>query len=159
MRIIERWTDQIVHCRVDNHESPVFAALHVDDAGDENARIADDEAARFEDETTAQMTGSSADDVGVAVGVVGIRVFAGAIGDAEAAAEIDVIDRMAVRAQIGDEFREQKERILEWREIGDLRADVHIDAGDVNAGQRGGVRVDLAGACDRDAELVFRLAG
>ena len=44
-------------------------------------------------------------------------------------------------------------------EIGDLAADMHVDAGDLDARQLGGARIDLARTRDRDAELVLGLAG
>ena len=36
---------------------------------------------------------------------------------------------------------------------------MHVDAGDRDAGQGRSARVDVPGAADRDAELVFGLAG
>ena len=44
-------------------------------------------------------------------------------------------------------------------EIGDLAADMHVDADDFEARKLGGQRIDFARAADRDAELVLGLAG
>ena len=43
-------------------------------------------------------------------------------------------DRVAVGAQRADEIREQREGVVERREVGDLRADMHVDAGDLEPG-------------------------
>ncbi len=48
---------------------------------------------------------------------------------------------------------------LERIELGDLAADMHVDADDAHALELGGMRVDLAGAADRNAEFVLGLAG
>ena len=97
----------------------------------------------------------AAHDRGVAVGMVGIGVVVLAIRDPETAAEIDVTDRMAVGSELPREFREQREGFVERREIGELGADVHVDAGDVEPRQPPRLRIDLAGARQRDAELVL----
>ena len=99
------------------------------------------------------------DDRRVAVGVVGLEVLAGAVGDAEPAAEVDVVDVVAVGRELVEEAGEDGEGGVERGEVGDLRADVHVDAGDLDAGQGGRLAVDGAGARDRDAELRLGLAG
>ncbi len=66
---------------------------------------------------------------------------------------------VAVGAQRAHEIGEQREGVVERLQIGDLAADVHVDAGDAQALQLAGVRIDLARAADRNAELVLRLAG
>ena len=68
-------------------------------------------------------------------------------------------DGVAVGAQLAHEIRQQRERIVERRKLGDLAADVHVDAVDVQPRQPCGVGVDLARAADRNAELVLGTAG
>ena len=70
-----------------------------------------------------------------------------------------MVYRMAVGAQLPDKIRQQREGLIEGREIGDLRANVHVDAGHAEAGQGGGFRVDGARAGNGNAELVLGLAG
>ena len=94
----------------------------------------------------------------VAVGVVGLEILPGAVGDAEPAAEVDVVDVVAVVRKLLEKAGEDREGGVEGGEIGDLRADVHVDAGDLEAGQGGRLAVDGAGARDRDAELGLGLA-
>ena len=52
---------------------------------------------------------------------------------------------MAGGAQVGDQFAHQREGLLEGREIGDLAADVHVNAGHGDAGQRRGAEPVLPG--------------
>ncbi len=66
---------------------------------------------------------------------------------------------MAVGAQVAHQFGEQAEGRVERREVGELRADVHVDAGDLQPRQAGGAGVDLARQRQRHAEFVFLFAG
>ena len=68
-------------------------------------------------------------------------------------------DGVPVGAQHLHEVRQQRERIAEWIELADLAADMHVHAGDANAFELGGARINVAGAADRNAELVLGLAG
>src|ERR1700724_818389 len=62
-------------------------------------------------------------------------------------------------AQRGPEIRQQGGRVAERNELDDLAADMHIDAGDAHTLELGGAGIDVAGAADRNAEFVLRLAG
>ena len=101
----------------------------------------------------------TADDFGIEFGPVAFGIVVLGIGNAEAAAEIDMGDVVAVGAQLTHEIGENGESAVERREIGDLRADMHVDAGDLDPRKACRPRIDLAGDRDRDAELVFGLAG
>src|SRR5262245_6516097 len=68
-------------------------------------------------------------------------------------------DLVTITAQDSDKFSKQRESISERVEFGDLTADVHIDTGDLETLELGGPRIDLAGATDRNAELVLGLSG
>ena len=70
-----------------------------------------------------------------------------------------MLDPMPVAAQRSHEFGEQREGVVERPHVGDLRADVHIDADHGEPGQGAGALIDGAGARDRHAELVLRLSG
>ena len=52
-----------------------------------------------------------------------------------------------------------RQAISKRAEIGDLAADMHVDAGDLQSRQLGGPCIDGARMRDRDAELVLGLAG
>ena len=68
-------------------------------------------------------------------------------------------DVMPVSPQRSNEIGEQCERVVEWRQIGDLAADMHVDTDDFEARKRGSQGIDFTRAADRDAELVLGLAG
>ena len=68
-------------------------------------------------------------------------------------------DRMAGGAQGERQLAHQREGVAEGREVGDLAADVHVDAGDGDAGQLGGLGVEARGVLEGHAELVLGLAG
>ena len=158
MRLIERRPDQIVHRGVDDDEILGLAALQIEHARDEDAGIADDQPARLEDQRAAEPARRALDDRGIGVRI-GRRLVVLAIGNAEPAAEIDMLDGVAVGTQRADEFGQQREGVVERLQIGDLAADMHVDAGDLMPGSFGRMRIDLARAADRNAELVLGLAG
>ena len=68
-------------------------------------------------------------------------------------------NRVSVGAKFAHEIRQQREGIGKGRKLGDLAADMHVDAGNMQARQLRGMAIDLTRAADRDAELVFGFAG
>ena len=70
-----------------------------------------------------------------------------------------MVDRMPLGPQHRQHLGHDGEGAVEGPEIGDLRADMHVDAGHRDAGQGRRLGIDVAGAPDRDAELVLGLAG
>ena len=62
------------------------------------------------------------------------------VGDAEAAAEVEVVDPQAVRLDRLDQVQQAVERVEVRLGLGDLRADVAVDADHLEAGQRGARR-------------------
>ena len=135
--------------------SPFFTIEH---RGDERAGVADDQPSGLQNDPAVELPRAPCDDLGILHGERRRRIVV-AIGDAETAAEIDMVDDMAVGAQGPHEIGEQRESVVERLKIDDLRADMHVDAGDRDAGKRPGPRIDLASRGDRHAELVLRLAG
>ena len=101
---------------------------------------------------------AAADDLRVGERVGRRRVVL-AIGDAETAAEVDMAQAVPIGHEVAGEIGEELRRVVERRELGDLAADMGVDADDGEAGKAGRVRVDLPCARDRHAELVFRAAG
>ena len=158
MRFVERGPDQVVHRGVDDDEILGVAMLHIDHAGDEDAGVADDHPARLEHQRAAEIMRHPLDHRGI--GRRRRRRFAvHVIGNAEAAAEIDMRDGVAVGAQRLHEFSQDPERGFHPAEIGDLAADMHVGAGHQDARQGGGAGIDRARARQRNAELVLGLAG
>ena len=158
MRVVERRADQVVHAGIDDDEGFGFAVLHIEHARDQDAGIADDEPARLEDQLAVKTARRVFDDPRIGVRI-GRRIVVLAIGNAQAAAEIDMADAVAVGAQRAHEIGEQRERVAERIELDDLAADMHVDAGDAHALEFCGAGIDVAGAADRNAEFVLRLAG
>ncbi len=158
MRFIERRADQIVHRGIDDDEILGLARLHIDDARDKDAGIADDHPSRFEHQRAAEIVRHPLDHRGI--GRRQRRCFpVHVIGNAEPAAEIDMRDIVAVGAQRPHEFGQNPERGFHLGQISDLAADMHVGAGHFDSGQLRRAGIDRAGARDRNAELVFGLAG
>ena len=113
---------------IDDDEGLGLAALHVEHARHQDAGIADDQAAGLEDQRAVEVAGGALDHGGIGRRERR-RLVVVAIGNAEPAAEIDMADGVAVGAQHAHEIGEQRERVVERVEIGDLAADMHVDAG------------------------------
>ena len=133
--------------------------LHIDHAGDENAGVADDHPSGLEHQRAIEAAHGPLDDGGIGCRLGRRRRVRMMIGDAQPAAEIDMRNGMTVGAQHPGEVREQVERGFQRPEIGDLAADMHVDAGDLDPRQLRGAGIDHAGAVQRHAELVLGLAG
>ena len=156
--VIERRANQVVHRRVDDDKIPGVALLHIDHLGDQDAGIADDQAARLEDDLETKRGHMLANDRRISVRQWR-RLVVGTVGNAQPAAEVDVLDGVAVGTQLADQVDEQREGVVERLQFGDLAADMGVDAGDADAGQRRGPGVDMAGALPGYAEFVLGLAG
>ena len=156
--VVERRADEVVHRRVDDDEILALAALDVDDRGHQHAGVADDEAPRLENDLAAEAAGAARDDFRVTLGARR-RIVVEAIGDAEAAAEVDMVDshdrRRAIRAtkSASSAKASSNGRMSVICEPICMSTPVTARPGRV---ARAGV--DGARARDRNAELVFRLA-
>ena len=82
-----------------------------------------------------------------------------AIGDAQAAADVDVRERHAVGLDALDQVEEAIDRVDVRPGIDDLRADVAIDAGHFDSRQARGARERGRRVLVGDAELVGAQAG
>ncbi len=137
----------------------VFASLvlHIDDAGHKNTGVADDHPAGLEHQLGIEPLCNALHHlrIGRRLRRIGQIVL---VGNAEATAEIDVRDGVAIRTQRADEFHQQFERIFHRPQIGDLAADMHVDTGDLDAGQLCRARIDITRMSQRNTELVFGLA-
>src|ERR1700733_14556051 len=91
VRVVKRRPDQIVHRRIDDHETLVLALLEIDDRSDQRAGIANDRSARLQNYLAAEGRGALRDDFGVCLWR-GRRVVVVAISNAESAADIEVVD-------------------------------------------------------------------
>src|SRR5688572_851499 len=150
--LIERRTDEIVHGGVDHEE----AGLEVLDAGDEHARVADERAARVED----QRPGALAERLEHAADECRRRLLRLVlVADADAAADIDVLEPDAR----GLEPVHEREQSLgggdEGRGLLQERADVAADPHDFHTFHGTRLAVKLLGFAIRHAELGVAQAG
>ena len=92
-RVVERRAHELAHRGVDHREAPRLVALQVFDARHEHARWTGDRAARLEHHGEAR--GPEAAGEALAVGARVHRLLV-AIADAEAAAQVEVLERQAL---------------------------------------------------------------
>src|SRR6186997_2672496 len=132
--------------------------LHEQHPRHQYSGVADEQAARLENEPAIEIARRALDYLGIVVGMRR-RLIVVAVRDSEAATEIDMRNGVTVGTQHAHELGEQSEGAVERIEVGNLAADVHIDAGDLEALELRSAGIDFARAADRDAELVFGLSG
>ena len=108
VRFIQSRADQIVHRGIDDDELLGLALLHIDHACDEDSGVADDHPAGLEQQRAAEIVRHALDHRGIG-GRQGWRFAVHVIGNAKAAAEIDMRNGVAVGAQRLHEFGEQAE--------------------------------------------------
>ncbi len=90
--------------------------FYVNDLADENAGIAADQAARFEDDPAIERAHMLGDDAGIGAGL-GRRHVVLAIGNAQSAAQIDMLDVMPGRAQLAYQAFQLGEGAVEWAAV------------------------------------------
>ena len=154
MRAIHRRADQIVHGGVQDQEIAALAIFDVNNPRDQHTGIARNQPPRFNLDLAAQMADRALDQRAV-IQRQGRRVIGPAVGNAKPAAQIQPADVMAFGAQPLRQLGDLEIGLLERLQLGQLAADMHIDANDIDPGQAGGFGIDFRGAADRDAELVF----
>ncbi len=153
---VERRSQQVVHRRVDDREIAFLALLHVLDACQQRASITDDGTARLEQNLRARRSQHREQGFGVAVHF-GWRLVA--VSHAESSADVDMFERDAFGFQHPDQFQHAIERVAERRELGDLRADVHVDACDLQRVAARGQPIQLSCGAKRHTELVVLQSG
>ena len=134
MGVVERRADEVVHAGVEDDEGLGRALLDVFDPGDEDAGIADEDPAGLEQDARAEIAEPAADDLGIG-GRRRRRRVVEPVGDAEAAAAIDMVDGVAVGAQVVHQIGQPLIGRVIGRHVGDLAADMHVDAAHLEAGQ------------------------
>ncbi len=153
---VEGGAEEIVHGGV--HDNEVFAAiaLGVEDAGEQHAGGADESATGFEKETAAERADERGEGAGVGVECGG--AFAG-VADAEAAAEVEIVECDAGAGELADVAREATEGAAEGSEVEDLRADVSADAAPLDPARVAMGEVEAEGVAPVHAEFVAAMAG
>src|SRR2546429_6917192 len=80
------------------------------------------------------------------------------VNDPDSTADAEKFERVAF-LQFLNQRRHFLDRFGEWGRVGDLRADVHLDAADGDVRHGGGALVDFGDAIEGDAEFIFAPAG
>ncbi len=127
----------------------------IDDSGQQNAGIRHDRPAGFDREAAAEIADRLADQRGV---IFERRRGFVLVGDADAAAEIDRIDRQSRRAQALNQRRDLAVGRTERIEFDQLRPDMGGDAYGLEPRQASGLLICGDSMVVRDAELVAALA-
>src|SRR5262249_41528178 len=105
MSLVERRTNKIVHAGIDDHECLSVAALHINHTGYQNTGIADEDATWLENQGAVEIPRRPLDHVGIGLRM-GRWLVVVAIGNAETATKIDVLDHVPVPAQRPHEIRQ-----------------------------------------------------
>ena len=130
-RIVERRPQQIVHRRVGYHEAPSVAVLEVLDPREQQSRVAHKRASRLEEDL--QLAVADAPEKLSEV-VLQSRWLFVAVTNSKPTAEIDVLQPNPGCPQCVVEFEGFVERRDERLDLGELRTDVEIYAGDLQRG-------------------------
>ena len=169
--LVERGPDQVAHAGIDDLERLHRSLLGVEHAGDQHPGVADDHAARFEQDAQLEVPQHRQDARGVGGEGQGLAAFGlgfpprfvaagqrAAVNDADAAADREELDAVPV-AEVGGQRGHLAHRFLERAGLGELRPDVHLDPAQAQVRQAGGAVVGVGHAVEVDPELVLRLAG
>src|SRR5437868_1488182 len=82
----------------------------------------------------------------------------GFVGNAESTPDAEKLERIT-GLQLAKQRRDRLDRRNEWSRLGNLRADVHLDAANDDVSHFGGPFINGRGVMERDAKFVFALAG
>src|SRR5690606_17411671 len=129
------------HAGIDNNEVLRFAGLVVQHLGDKGACVANEIAARLENDCEILAANGFGYHAAVLGGRRGLLVL---VGDAEAATEVEVADARAGGPQLVDQREHFGERVGKGGELGQLAADVAIDADNVEVRQGQGFAINGA---------------
>ena len=114
--------------------------LRVEHLGHADAGVADERAARLDDELAARRSRARRDARAVPPQHIGFGRRVAVVVDAQAAAEVQVVQRDAGRFDGLDQVEHALQRFEVGRGFGDLRADVAVDADHLQPGERAACR-------------------
>lgn len=134
----------------------MLGVLEVLDTGQQHAGVGDDGPARLEHQGQVAAVQALADGADV---VAGQRRLFVAVAHPEATTEVQVANADAFAGQAVDQPEQALEGVEEGLQLGQLRADVAVDADHLQVVKLGGAGVDRLGLVDGDAELVLFQAG
>src|SRR6202011_1552176 len=153
VRLVKRRPNQVVHPGIDDDEGLRLSAFEIEHGGNQNTGVPDDDTARLEDQRTPEIARSALDHGRISRGIRR-RLDLVPIGNPESSTDIDMADVVTIGAQRAHEISQQGKSVVERLELGYLAPDVHIDAGNGDAGKLGRERIDFACTADGNTELV-----
>ena len=153
--VVQAGAQQIVHCRIDNHERLGRARLHADHLAEQDAGVGDDQPPGFEGEANVPALGDLRHHLPIGLGR-GRHGSGGIVGDAEPSAQIRHADAVPRCAQAGDQSADLLEGGARRRKIRQLTTDVNRHALDLEGRQLADLLVSMQRIADRQAELVMR---
>ena len=153
--LVEHRTNQVVHCAVDNDKALHVGFFIVEHARHQHARVANHHASRLGDYLEPEVL----DWLQERVRVLRRRRRLLLIRDAEAAAEVEILERDSRAAQPPDNRGDLLPRFGKRRHLGYLRADMRAEADDFKLRQRARFGVIFVDLRKRHAELAVAMAG
>ena len=157
---VEAGPGQVVHGRVHDHEPLLLLAAGVDlgvlDLGHQDTGIAGNDPAGLQDQGVIGIAQFLPDRLRILVRVRGLLVV---VGDAQAAAQVQVPDGDTPVGQPGDEVLYLAQGLDKGLDLGELGADVAAHAQDLDILHVPGPLILVQGRVHRDAELVLGQAG
>ena len=152
--LVQGRAHEVVHRSVDDAEILALAGLEVEHLGQHHAGVAHQRAAGLQQHFAMAMAACVHARQHARDQILRTRRCLVGVGDAQAAAEIDVRELDADRFDRFDEIKQTVQRIEVGLDLRDLRADVAVDAHHVDARQACGMLVRGQSLFMRDAELV-----
>ena len=152
---VQRRPNQVVHGGVDHGEAAHTGGrrwLQVLDAREQDAGFGHEVAAGFDEQFECAVAEPSAHHPAELRDIQALLV---AIGHAEAPADVDVLEANALGRQRVDQVGQRRQGILERFHVADLRADVAVDAHDVERGRS--LRPAIEFPCERCGHPEFVL--
>ena len=143
VRAVERRADQVVHRGVHDDEFLLAVPLAVEHAREQHARGPTIDAARLDHHASGRWRGAGRSTLSMKSRMGG-RLFAGLVGDAESAAEIEVTDGMPASRSRAASASTLSTASRIGRGVQDLRADVAAHAVGREAAEAAGAVVDRA---------------
>ena len=153
---VQHGTYQIVHRRVDHHESFLAVVFHVKHAREQHTGGAHESAAGLDDQAAPERS----DDFGESFRVRRCwqRRFIG-VADAETATDVDTFETNSVVGEIAHVRRKARERLPVWFHAKDLRAKMRGDAAPGDPRRSLVDQIQIARRAPGHAEFVFVRTG
>ena len=158
--LVQRRSHQVVHGGIHHRKMLALVVLQVFQAGQQQPGVAHQCAAKLEGHARQSLGAPLRQAVEQRLH----QRFGGGgrfivVADAQSAAQVQMSDGDALGLQLVHQGQHTVQRRQEWRALGDLRADVAVDAVDLQVGQGSRLPIRRQRLTVGDAELVFLQPG